>query len=139
MLLNEGIIVATFATMGFTSLMKFLKDKIIKNEKIKYLIPNGFLLALIFGFISLFPLNHFNLLGDLTKTIWDFLGAYLIIVGLSGTGKIAGQKLLIFIKAFLSDKQTQVAQAELELENLKGQTSAKEDKLNFLKTKEQSE
>jgi hypothetical protein len=132
MLLNEGVIIATLATMGFTSLMRWLKDKVIKNPKIKYFIPNGFLLSLIFGLLSLIPLSHFKMLGDVKETVWEFLGAWIIIIGLSGGGKIAGQRLLVFIKAFLSDKQTQIAQAEIELTELKNQAKSKEAKLNFL-------
>ena len=131
-ILNEGTIIAILLTMCFTTLAKWLKDKILKNEKIKYLIPNGFSLALIIGFISLFPLAHFGLLGSLRKTLWDFLGSWVVIVGLSGGGKIAGIRLMTFIKALLSEKQTQIAQAELELKDLKDQTKSKEEKIDFL-------
>jgi protein-S-isoprenylcysteine O-methyltransferase Ste14 len=132
MVLNEGVIIATLMTMGFTSVMRWLKDKVIKNPKIKYFIPNGFLLSLIFGLLSLFPLSHFNMLNDVKETIWDFLGAWVVIIGLSGGGKIAGQRLLVFVKAFLSDKETQIAQAELELKTLKEQAKSKKEKLSFL-------
>lgn len=118
--------------MGFTSSMRWLKDKVITNPKIKYFIPNGFLLSLIFGLLSLIPLVHYNLLGDIKKTLWDFLGAWIVIVGLSGGGKIAGQRLIIFVKALLSSKQTQVAQAEIELGELKTQVEDKKEKLEFL-------
>jgi hypothetical protein len=134
MLISEGVIVATLACMGFTTLMAWLKNKVIKNPKIKYFIPNGFFLALVFGVASIPILFHFNLLGEVKDPLWEFLGAWVIIVGLSGTGKIAGKRLLIFVKAFLSDKETQVAQAEEELKDLKNQVKAKEEKLDFLST-----
>lgn len=132
MILSEGVIIATLATMCFTTLMRWLKDKIIKNPKVKLYIPNGFSLSLIFGLISLPILIHFNLLGELKEPLWEFLGTWVIIVGLSGGGKIAGQRLIIFIKAFLSDKQTQVAQAEEELKILESQLKDKKEKIKAL-------
>jgi hypothetical protein len=114
--------------------MSWVKNKVIKNPKIKYYIPNGFSLALIFGVASIPILFHFNLLGEVKDPLWEFLGAWVVIVGLSGTGKIAGKRLLIFVKAFLSDKETQIAQAEEELKDLKNQVQAKEEKLDFLST-----
>ena len=132
MILSQGVIIATLTCMSFTGLMKWLKEKVIKNAKIKYLIPNGFSLALVFGLASMPILIHFNLLGEINKTLWDFLGAWIVIIGLSGGGKIAGQRLIIFVKALLSDKQTQVAQAELELKDLKTQVESKENKIDFL-------
>lgn len=133
MLLTEGIIIATLACMGFTTLMNWLKNKVIKNPKIKYMIPNGFFLALMFGLASIPILFHFKLLGEIKDPLWEFLGAWVIIVGLSGGGKIAGQRLLIFVKAFLSDKETQISQAEQELESLQNQTKDKEEKITYLK------
>lgn len=133
MLLTEGVIIATIMTMGFTTLMKWLKDKVIQDPKIKYRIPNGFFLALIFGLVSIPILHHFNLLGEIKEPLWEFLGAWLIIVGLSGAGKIAGQKLLVFIKAFLSDKETQIAAAEEELKTLQKEAKDKKNKIAFLK------
>ena len=132
MILSEGVIIATLATMCFTSLMRWLKDEVIKNPKVKLYIPNGFLLSLIFGLASLPVLIHFNLLGELKEPLWDFLGAWVVIIGLSGGGKIAGQRMIIFIKAFLSDKQTQISQAEQEMEILKSQTKDKKEKIKFL-------
>lgn len=132
MILTEGIIIATLACMGFTTLMKWLKDKVIKNPKIKFYIPNGFLLALLFGIASIPVLFHFNLLGEVKDPLWEFLGAWVVIVGLSGGGKIAGQRLIVFIKALLSDKQTQIAQAEEELKTLKSQVVEKKAKIEFL-------
>jgi hypothetical protein len=134
-ILSEGVIIATLATMCFTTLMRWLKDKVIKNPKVKIYIPNGFLLSLIFGLASLPVLIHFNLLGELKEPLWEFLGAWIVIVGLSGGGKIAGQRLIIFIKALLSDKQTQVAQAEEELKLLKSQIKSKEEKIEILSLK----
>lgn len=134
MILSEGVIIATLATMAFTTLMRWLKDKVIKNPKVKLYIPNGFLLSLIFGLASLPVLIHFNLLGELKEPLWEFLGAWIVIVGLSGGGKIAGQRLLIFVKALLSDKQTQIAQAEEELKILKSQVESKKEKIKALTT-----
>jgi hypothetical protein len=136
MILSEGVIIATLMTMGFTTLMSWLKNKVIKNPKIKYYIPNGFLLALIFGTVSIPVLHHYNLLGEIKEPLWEFLGAWVVIIGLSGFGKIAGQRLIVFVKAFLSDKQTQVAQAEEELKTLKNQVKAKKEKLDFLVERE---
>jgi len=132
MILSEGVIIATLATMCFTSLMRWLKDTIIKNPKAKIWIPNGFLLSLIFGLASLPVLIHFNLLGELKEPLWEFLGAWIVIVGLSGGGKIAGQRLIVFVKALLSDKQTQIAQAEEELKILKNQIESKQEKIKTL-------
>jgi hypothetical protein len=81
---------------------------------------------------SLPVLIHFNLLGELKEPLWEFLGAWIVIVGLSGGGKIAGQRLIIFVKALLSDKQTQVAQAEEELKILKNQIESKQEKIKTL-------
>ena len=135
MILSEGVIIATLATMGFTTLMSFLKDKVIKNPKVKVFIPNGFSLALIFGLATMPVLIHFNLLGELKATLWDFLGAWVIIVGLSGGGKIAGQRVIIFIKAFLSNKQLQISQAEQELKVLENQLKDKKEKIKTLTVK----
>jgi len=132
MLLSEGIIIATLATMCFTSLMRWLKDKVIQNPKTRLWIPNGFFLSLIFGVASLPVLIHFNLLGELKEPLWEFLGAWIVIVGLSGGGKIAGQKLIIFVKALLSDKQTQIAQAEEEMKILESQLKNKKEKIDAL-------
>ncbi len=132
MILSEGVIIATLATMGFTTLMSWLKNKVIKNPKIKYYIPNGFMLALLFGVACIPVLYHYNLLGEIKEPLWEFLGAWVVIIGLSGFGKIAGKRLLIFVKAFLSDKETQVAQAEEELKDLKNQVVAKKAKIDFL-------
>lgn len=132
MILSEGVIIATLATMCFTSLMRWLKDKVIKNPKTRLWIPNGFLLSLIFGLASLPVLIHFHLLGELKEPLWEFLGAWIVIVGLSGGGKIAGQRLIIFVKALLSDKNTQVAQAEEELKILKNQVKNKKEKIEAL-------
>jgi len=131
MILSEGVIIATLVTMGFTTLMKWLKDKVIKNQKIKYLIPNGFFLSLIFGLASIPVLMHFGLC-EFKDVFWEFLGAWIIIVALSGGAKIAGKNLITFIKAFLSSKQTQIAQAEIELKDLKNQVTSKEEKIDFL-------
>jgi len=131
MILSEGVIIATLVTMGFTTLMKWLKDKVIKNQKIKYLIPNGFFLSLIFGLASIPVLMHFKLC-EFKDVFWEFLGAWIIIVALSGGAKIAGKNLITFIKAFLSSKQTQIAQAEIELKDLKNQVTSKEEKIDFL-------
>jgi hypothetical protein len=136
MILSEGVIIATLFTMAFTTFMRWLKDKVIKNPKIKLYIPNGFLLSLIFGLASIPILIHFNLLGELKEPLWEFLGAWIVIVGLSGGGKIAGQRLLVFVKALLSDKQTQIAQAEEELKTLKNQVKDKKEKLNYLTERE---
>jgi hypothetical protein len=138
MILSEGVIIATLATMCFTSLMRWLKDKVIKNPKVKIYIPSGFFLSLVFGLASLPVLFHFHLLGELKEPLWEFLGTWLIIVGLSGGGKIAGQRLIIFVKALLSDKQTQIAQAEEELKILKNQMKSKEDKIEVLKDRDLS-
>jgi len=135
MLISEGVIIATFATMIFTSLMSWLKNKVIKSPKTKAYIPNGFSLSLIFGLASLPTLIHFNLLGELKEPLWDFLGAWIVIVGLSGGGKIAGQRLIIFVKALLSDKQTQIAQAEEELRVLHKQIKTKKEKITTLTNK----
>jgi hypothetical protein len=132
MILSEGVIIATLFTMAFTTFMRWLKDNVIKNPKVKLYIPNGFLLSLIFGLASLPVLIHFNLLGELKEPLWEFLGAWIVIVGLSGGGKIAGQRLLIFVKALLSDKQTQVAQAEEELKVLESQLKSKKEKIKAL-------
>ncbi len=139
MILTEGAIIGTLACMGFTTSMKWLKEKVIKNPKIKYLIPNGFFLALVFGLASIPILFHLNLLGEIKDPLWEFLGIWVIIVGLSGSGKIAGKRLLVFVKAFLSEQNTQVAQAEDELKILQEEAKEKKKKLTYLKKQKKGE
>ena len=134
-MLNPGFIIAIIVTMFITEFFAWLKTHIIKNPKIKHNIPSGGFIALVVGGILIYFLNHYGMFEDPKKTLWDFLGAWVVIIGLSGYGKIFGYRLMFFIKALLSDKQTQVAQAELEIQQLQAKVAAKKDKLNFLASK----
>jgi len=133
-MLTQGIIIAILMTMCFTSLVKYIQSK-IKNENIKNKIPNGFIIALIVGLIVIIILSKFNYLDNKVSTIWSFLEAWIIIAAIAGYGKIAGERLIIFVKALLSDKGTQIASAELEIQQLKDKIKNRKDKVTYYKNK----
>lgn len=133
-MLTQGIIIAILMTMCFTSLVKYIQSK-IKNENIKNKIPNGFIIALIVGLIVIIILSKFNYLDNKVSTIWSFLEAWIIIAAIAGYGKIAGERLIIFVKALLSDKGTQIASAELEIQQLKDKIKNRKEKVTYYKNK----
>lgn len=131
-LLNEGIVIAIVLTMVITSLCAWLREH-IKNSKVKFLIPSGMWIAAVAGIILIFILGKVGVIADKTATIWQFIEAWLIVFGLSGFGKIAGVKIMTFIKAFFATENTQIVQAEKEIEDLKKQIAFKKERIKYVK------
>ena len=129
MFLNEGTIIAIITIMILTSSISKLKEKF---PKLKW-IPSGFSIALVLGLIVTFIMFNLGYINNKNEAIWDFLGSWIIVTGLAGYGHIAGIKLITIAKAFLSKNETQVAMAEMEIEQTKKKIEKLETKLKNFK------
>ena len=122
--LDAGAIIAIISIMVITGLLKKLKSL---KPNWKWL-PRGFWIALIVGGVSLGICSGAGLIESASESLWTFLGSWIIITGLAGYGNIAGTRLIFFVKALLSKNQTQIEQAQLEIDE-------HEEKIERLKTK----
>jgi len=135
MLFSYGSIIAILSVLFITSFFKFIRNNLLKSKNIKHYIPSGFILSMIVGIIVIFLFTKFKILSSFNDNFWGFLQSWLIIVSLAGYGKIAGVKLIYFVKGILGDKSTYISQIENELKDLKNKMKRLQEKKVFFENK----
>ena len=98
MILNEGYILSIILTILITGLIKKLKS-VIKNDKIKKLIPSGYFISLVVGLVIIFTYKQF-FISNTKETLWSFLESWIIVSGLSGFSYISYKKFLDIVEVF---------------------------------------